>query len=185
MGNLITANTINGGAVYGVAQYEYTVDGAQGKDYIAALTAAAFKQSVAIEAAASSYVEVVRQRQRKVDDLGSILAELNKAVANLPPKNGKPDDAVSIDNSAWVNNTASSYGITLVFNHNTNQMTRGNLWKGQNNIQYALDTTNNDLQQDMVALQSLLSKRDNAYSAAAKLVRKADRTAANSIHNFT
>lgn len=183
MGNLITANTINGGAVYGVAQCEYTVDGAQGKDYIAALTAAAFKESVAIEAAASSYVEVVRQRQRKADDLGTILAELNKAAANLPPKNGSPGDTAGVSNADWIKKRASFYGVTLSFSGNS--MTRGNLWKGQNNVQYALDTTNNDLKQDMVALQSLISKRDNAYSAAAKLVRKADRTAANSIHNFT
>lgn len=183
MGNLITANTINGGAVYGVAQCEYTVDGAQGKDYIAALTAAAFKESVAIEAAASSYVEVVRQRERKVDDLGTVLAQLNKAVGRLPVKESKPDNTASVDDADWVKRTASFYGVTLSFSGS--QMTRGNLWKGQNNVQYALDTANNDLKQDMVALQSLISKRDNAYSAAAKLVRKADRTAANSIHNFT
>ena len=56
---LIQPNTIEGGAVYGVPQMSYTVDGVAGKDYSAALAKAAFKQSTAIEAAASASSEIV------------------------------------------------------------------------------------------------------------------------------
>ena len=63
-------------------------------------------------------------------------------------------------------------------------MTRANLMKGQNEIQYAMDVENNNLQQDMVSLQGLISKRDNAFSAASRIVRKADDAASSTIGNI-
>ncbi len=181
---LIQTSVIEGGAVYGVPQMSYTVDGATGKDYSAALTAAAFKQATAIEASASSYVSVVKERARKVDELGQVMAYLAEAYANLKVKDAAPGDMSTVNNGAWVNSTASKYGITLVFFPNTAMMTRANLMKGQNEIQHAIDTEDNNLQQDMVALQGLLSKRDNAFSSASRIVKKADDAASSVIHNI-
>ena len=181
---LIEPTVIPGVSVYGVPQASYTVDGAAGKDYSAALTAAAFKQSTAIEAAASASSEIVKTRARKVEELGQVMAELSKAYAKLRVKNAEPGDSATVDNGAWVNGTALKYGITLYFNENTADMTRANLMKGQNEIQYAMDVENNNLQQDMVSLQGLISKRDNAFSAAARIVRKANDAASSTIGNI-
>ncbi len=57
--------------------------------------------------------------------------------------------------------------------------------KAQNDIQYAMDTEDNNLKQDMVSLQSFISKRDNAFSAASKIVRKSDGSAGGIIRNIT
>ena len=181
---LIQPNTIEGGAVYGVPQVSYTVDGDAGKDYSAALAKAAFKQSTAIEAAASASSEIVTARARKIEELGQVMAELAKTYAKLRVKNAESGDSATVDNGAWVNGTALKYGITLVFKANTADMTRANLMKGQNEIQYAMDVENNNLQQDMVSLQGLISKRDNAFSAASRIVRKADDAASSVIHNI-
>ena len=181
---LIQPNTIEGGAVYGVPQVSYTVDGDAGKDYSAALAKAAFKQSTAIEAAASASSEIVKARARKIEELGQVMAELAKTYAKLRVKNAESGDSATVDNGAWVNGTALKYGITLVFKANTADMTRANLMKGQNEIQYAMDVENNNLQQDMVSLQGLISKRDNAFSAASRIVRKADDAASSVIHNI-
>ena len=40
------------------------------------------------------------------------------------------------------------------------------------------------MQQDVVALQGLISKRDNAYSTASRLVKKADGSASSVINNI-
>ena len=181
---LIETNVISGAAVYGVQQVSYTVAGEAGKDFSAALAAAAFKQTTAIEVAASSYADVVRERERKLDELGGVLAYLNKAYATLRVKDAESSDTATVENGAWVNATASKYGITLVFMPNTAIMTRANIMKGQNEIQYAIDTEDNNLQQDLVGLQSLLSKRDNAYSTASRVVRKADDAAGTTIGNI-
>ena len=181
---LIEPTVIPGVSVYGVPQASYTVDGVAGKDYSAALAKAAFKQSTAIEAAASASSAVVKARARKVEELGQVMAELSKAYAKLRVKNAEPGDSATVDNGAWVNGTALKYGITLVFKANTADMTRANLMKGQNEIQYAMDVENNNLQQDMVALQGRISKRDNSFSTAASIVRKADNSASSIIGNI-
>lgn len=184
MANMITVSVIPGASVYGVDQVEYTVSGSSGRDFSAALTAAAFKQSVAIESAASAYSVAIRPRLQKLDELGQVLACLNTAYAKLPVKDQSQSDSASVDNSAWVNATALKYGITLVFKENSNAMLRGNVMKGQNDVQYVIDVENNNMQQAMVGLQSMISKRDNAYSSAAKLVRKADEAASKVIGNM-
>ncbi len=181
---LIQTSVIEGGAVYGVPQVAYTVAGEGGKDYSAALAAATLKESTAIEAATASYADVVRVRERKLSDLGEIMAYLNKAYASLKVKDQAPGDTASVDNGHWVNTTAKKYGITLVFQENSSNMTRANLMTGQNEIQYAIDTEDNNLQQDMVSLQSLISKRDNAFSTASKIVEKADHGASSTIQNI-
>ena len=63
-------------------------------------------------------------------------------------------------------------------------MTRADIMKGQNEIQYAMDTEDNNLQQDTVTLQSLLSKRDSAFSTASRIVKKADNAASATIGNI-
>ena len=184
MANMIEPNRIPGASVYGVEQYSYTVDGVAGKDYAAALSAASFKEAVAIEQALSAYSEVVRQRMRKLDDLGTVMAALNYAVANLKVKDQESDDQAWVPNSAWVNETARKYGITLVFVENTANMTRRSLYNGQNAVQYAIDKEDNELKQDTVSLNSYVSKRDNSFSTASKLVRKALDASGSTIGNI-
>ena len=181
---LIETNVIPGASVYGVPQVSYTVAGATDKDYSAALTVAAFKQATSIEASSSSYSAIVKARARKIEELGEVMAYLSRAYAQLRVNNAEPGDTVTIDNGSWVNGTALKYGITLVFMPYTAIMTRANIMTGQNEIQYAIDKEDNNLQQDMVALQGLLSKRDSAFSTASRIVQKADNAASAVIQNI-
>ena len=184
MANMIDRNPISGASVYGVEQYSYTVEGVAGKDYAAALTAASFKEAVAIEQALSAYSEVVRQRMRKIEELGDVMSYLNAAAARLTVKDKTSDDQANVENGAWVNATALKYGITLVFVQNTSNMTRRSIYNGQNAVQYAIDREDNDLKQDTVSLNSYVSKRDNSFSTASKLVKKALDAASSTIGNI-
>ena len=182
MDQLIKPEIIADNSVYGVRQMQYTVDGVSGKDFIDALATAALRQSVSIESAASGYVAVVKARQKKVDDLGQVLAYLSKAVGSLKTKGGKSGDKVTVDNANWVKSMANAYGISLSWDGN--KMTRGDIQKAQTTVEYELDKEDNNLQQDIVSLQSFMTKRDNAYSTVAKIVRKADNAAASTIRNI-
>ena len=64
------------------------------------------------------------------------------------------------------------------------QMRRDDIYRAQNQVQYEMDREDNDLKQDMVSLNSLMSKRDNAFSAAARLIKKANDAASNTIGNI-
>ena len=182
MGNLIVPEQIPGFTVYGVQQMQYTVDGAAGKDYTTAVTCAAFKEVSAIETACMGYSEVVKARQHKVDELGEVLAYFAKANAQLPV-NPKTGDKVTIDNSTWIKRVCNDYGIPLSWTDG-NKMTWGNLQKAQTDVQYQMEREDNNLQQDMVTMRSYISKRDNAYSTAAKVVKKTLNAGSSTIGNI-
>ena len=196
MANLIEANVIPGASVYGVAQMSYTVDGKAGNDYAAALTAAAFRQATAIEVAASSYVVVVRQRQTKVSELSDVLATIAYAMGTLKTKEKESSDPSA---TSWQMDRAferasticGRYGLSLNVQTTTDDdgwkrlyMTRGDLMTSQNEIQYAIDVEDNNLQQDMVSMQSFMTKRDSAFSAAARIVSKSLNASASAIDNI-
>ena len=187
MANLIDTVEIAGAAVYGVRQVTYTVDGAAGKDYGAALAAATFKESTAIEDTMNSYAVVVRQRMRKLEVLGEVMAEINAAISTLPTKDPESDDTTEKGFGPEIRRKAEEYGIELFLPSSINAgvyPTRAGIYRKQNEVQYEMDREDNDLKQDMVALNSLMSKRDNAFSAAARLIKKANDAASNTIGNI-
>ena len=182
MGDLITADVIKDNTVYGVQQVQYTVGGDSGLDYTSAVAIAAFKEATAIETACMGYSEVVKARQHKVDELGEVLAYFAKANAQLPV-NPKTGDKVTIDNSTWIKRVCNDYGIPLSWTDG-NKMTWGNLQKAQTDVQYQMEREDNNLQQDMVTMRSYISKRDNAYSTAAKVVKKTLNAGSSTIGNI-
>ena len=193
MANMIEQNPIAGASVYGVEQYSYTVNGVAGKDYAAALSAASFKEAVAIEQALSAYSEVVRQRMRKLDDLGTVMAILNEAYATLKTKEQESGDTTAnMVSLATARDKAALYGVTINITDiaipelgiRMCYTTRRNLMNAQNAVQYAIDKEDNELKQDTVSLNSYVSKRDNSFSTASKLVRKALDAASSTIGNI-
>ena len=191
MANMIEQNPIAGASVYGVEQYSYTVNGVAGKDYAAALSAASFKEAVAIEKALSAYSEVVRQRMRKLDDLGTAMAILNEAYATLKTKEQESGDTTAnMVSLATARDKAALYGVTINMTDATIAgirfcyTTRRDLMNAQNAVQYAIGKEDNELKQDTVSLNSYVSKRDNSFSTASKLVRKALDASGSTIGNI-
>ena len=183
MSSTIQPSAITGGSVYGVTQMEYTIGGKSGKNFIDAVVLASFMQSAAIEESTSAYAKVVAARQKKIDELSEALAYIAKANGSLDSKGGKSTDTVTVDNASYVKQIAAKYEVHLIW-ESGNKMTRGNIQKAQTNFTYAIDREDNDIQQDIVTLQSYITKRDNAYSNAAKLVKKANHAATSTIKNF-
>ena len=182
MSALIVKEPLADNAVYGVRQVQYTVDGRSGKDFADAVAIAAFKQATAIETATSAYTSVVKARQRKIDELAEALSNIARAMGEVHKKT-QSGDKITIPNADSVKTIAARYGVELSWTDG-NKMTLGNLQKAQTNVQYAIDREDNDIQQDIVTLQSYMSKRDNAYSNAAKIVKKTNQAATSTIGNI-
>ena len=181
MSLLISTEPITDNSVYGVRQMQYTVDGKSNKDFIDAVAIAAFRQATAIEDATSAYTAVVRARQMKIDELAEALSYIAKAVGSLD-HDAKSTTKTKVDNASRVREIANRYGVSLTWSGD--KMELGNLQKAQTNLQYAIDREDNDIQQDIVTLQSYMTKRDNAYSNAAKVVSKANHAASSTIGNI-
>ena len=182
MDKLIVAEPITDNSVYGVQQVQYTVDRVSGRNFADAVAIAAFKQATAIESTTSAYAKVVRARQQKIDELGEALSYIAKAMGWINKKT-KSSDEFTIDNASYVKTIAAKYDVSLTWD-GSNTMKLGNLQKAQTNLQYAIDREYNDIQQDIVTLQSYMTKRDNAYSNAAKVVSKANHAASSTIGNI-
>ena len=101
--------------------------------------------------------------------------------ANLPTKS-QSTDTVEIKRFTFVKSVADYYGISIQGLSST--MVRGDVQKALTEVQYQIDKEDNLLQQDMVSMQSFVSKRDNAFSTASKIIRKTNNAASSTIANI-
>ena len=176
--SLIESKAIEGLSIYGVQQKDYTVKGTAHCDYVKAASIAMFQEANAIEAETAAYGAVLEARQKKLDELAEALATITQATASLKTKNPKSSDKCDADPAL---KTAaeildryrrdSNADLKLSVD-SKNQATRGDLQTAQSALQYEIDYETNEMQQDMVTMQSLVSKRDNAFSTASSLVQK-------------
>ena len=190
MADFIQANDITGLKVYGQQQVDYTVNGEAGCDFGAAVARASMQRAVSVESATSALANVVRARERKLTEIGEALAYVAAAAANFTSKS-KTDDSTSSPGLATAKDILDRYGIDtsniVVVDLSTlgagriGAIQNQYVGKLQTDTQYALDKEDNYLQQDMVSLQSYFSKRDQALSMAASLVKKVNNTMSSGI----
>lgn len=190
MADFIQANDITGLKVYGQQQVDYTVNGEAGCDFGAAVARASMQRAVSVESATSALADVVRARERKLTEIGEALAYVAAAAANFTSKS-KTDDSTSSPGLATAKDILDRYGIDtsniVVVDLSTlgagriGAIQNQYVGKLQTNVQYELDKEDNYLQQDMVSLQSYFSKRDQALSMAASLVKKVNNTMSSGI----
>ena len=169
-------------SILGTPQVDYTVDGKTGYTYAEVVALAGLQRATAVEAAVPAYTAEVRARQRKAEDLGTALADISATYANFDDGHRNTDDEVDISGGAEAYNLLAKYNVGLnYFNPSATRIRYDQIQKLQTEIQYALDVTNNDLQQDTASLQGFVSKRDNAYQMANKLMQRAIKTRATGI----
>lgn len=184
MTQVIETNPIPGFLVYGMPQVEYTVDGVGGRGYALAASIALLATARAIEEEAVSFSAVLKARQKKLEELGMVLSILTRAADTLPTKDRESTDKT--EGSEAIRRAKiimERYGMSLNVDSD-NRMTRATVERARNDVEYSMDLENNDLQQDMVSMQSFMNKRNNAFSTATKLIQKAYGTSDSMIQNM-
>ena len=172
---MIEMHKIDGADVYGVEQYSYTVDGVENRDYTAALAAAAFKQAAAVEADLNALNIMVRARQTKLSDLNAALTTVVTALATVKTDGdqGASEKSSEINALRDARDTARLYGITIhLVGDNDNQITYGDGQTALAELKHSADLESNSMQQDVVTLQNLISKRDSTYQTLISLVKR-------------
>ena len=175
-----------GAAVYGTRLRDYAIDGEMGKTFSEVIAFASLRQSHSIEMATTAISSVVRVRQQKVNDLAEVLSVISAAIPSMPTK-GESDDRwskISKDDIANANTLLDRYGLAKLSTNGDGQINYATAYQAQNDVQLLLDTESNDLQQNITSLQSLVSKRDNAFSTANKVIQKGNATARATINAF-
>lgn len=172
-------------SVLGQPQVSYTVDGKAGCDYATAVVMATLKRAAAVESGLSAYADIVKLRNKKLEDLSLALAEVTKALESRDREKPSIDQGLRIDSGAV--ELLKKYGIStsgIVSFANTHMATVGELQKLQQNVKFAVDTENNNCQQDLATLQGYMDKRDNAFGLASSLSRKLQDTVSSTIRNI-
>ena len=184
MSDLIETNAISGFKVYGQQMVEYTVSGISGMDFGFAISVASLEEASAIEVETNAYSAVLRTRQKKISDLSDALAILTQALSTMKTSGTQQstDKSDAMNSLYTASSTLSKYGVYNLTLVDGNKVERGTAQKAQAQTEYEIDMEDNDMQQDMVTVQGLISKRDDAYSTAAKVLKKVNSTG-NSIIN--
>ncbi|MBQ7176845.1 MAG: hypothetical protein IJS08_05450 [Victivallales bacterium] len=196
MAQLIETTPIDGLKVYGQQMVDYTVQGEAHKAYDLAMARAAFAQTTAIELETEAYGEVLKMRQKKLEELGDCVAQLSRIITAMDADESDdiwPEDAPQCDLSLRsLRDTLAKYGVTLNITDELVEMVTlhiqlcyveyGDAETAKANAEYAMDNEDNDLQQDMVTLQGLISKRDEAFNNASKIMKKYNNTARSIIN---
>ncbi|MBQ6470777.1 MAG: hypothetical protein IJJ33_02225 [Victivallales bacterium] len=206
MSTLIETNKIDGFSIYGVQMVDYTLDGVAGKDFGTATALACFASSAAIEAETTAYADILRARQQKLKELADANEAIRNFIDKLPTKDPESDDEISwfTDSSehgdyiSWastIKTVTSRYGLScpvktkempLPFGRvlYIDSVRRDDLENARAKVEYAMDVEDNDLQQDMIAMQGLIGKRDNSFTTAAKIIKKVGGTGDSMLRNI-
>lgn len=186
MSNLIVQNDVPGFKVYGQQQVDYTVDGVAHQDYATAVAQAALRRAVGVEDATVALSAAIRARQAKITDLSNALAVMNRIAAGF-----KKDDKTTTWSSwsaelAAIAATLQRYGVEnkISLNGSQGRIQKSDLSIQQQLVENAVDNEDNDIQQEMIALQSGVNKRDEGYNTAYTLVRRALRAEQTTIANI-
>ena len=174
MSEFIVAKDL-GLSVYGQSQVDYSVDGFDNLAYGEAMGRTGLRRATAMENAMKTVEEAIKIRQQKLQELGEALAAVTEAVTS---KQGKGVlEKTSLASSAV--RILKRYGISAKTTD-----TVGNYQKLQSQIQLTMDKESTSLKEDANGLQTYLSRRDNAFELASKMIKKANETAAKGIQNI-
>ena len=180
----IQTTTYPEACAYGLPAVEYTVNGADHCGLAEAVAFGSLSNSHAIEAVTVAVSEVVKARQRKCSDIGDALATVGEALASIETTSDvDAESGIETEKLKKAKELLGKYGIDLPMT-DKGQITYQTAYRKQNEVQLALDRENNDLQQNMITLQGLVNKRDNAFNVSSKVVQKVNKTALGTIRSI-
>jgi hypothetical protein len=163
-------------------------------------------RAVAVEGEVEPLTVRIQQRNKRLEELSEVLAELTKIQAEFDS-----DDTGSRDMHSWMSNKTGqvleSLGYTPSYYAKESDRPKDNEeradfykvgWNGDNSysankktiegmlsrVKSEIDGLNNEAQTDMTRLQSLVDRRDESYSTATNLMTSISEPRSNVIRNM-
>ena len=163
-------------------------------------------RAVAVEGEVEPLTVRIQQRNKRLEELSEVLAELTKIQTEFDS-----DDSGNRDSHSWISNTTGSvleslgYSATYYANDEDrpgDNEKRADFYKAgwRTDSQYSMnkktlegmlsrvkseiDGLNNEAQTDMTRLQSLVDRRDESYSTVTNLMTSISDTRSNVIRNM-
>jgi len=137
-------------------------------------------RATSVEGEVAPLATRIQNRNKTLEDLGNVLADLTKLQSQFPSDAKGSDRKGSLQQSSFVilQQVFGTLDFSLL------NMTKYEVEEWLQKVKSKIDALNNEGQKDMTRLQSLVDRRDEAYSAASDLMSKVSDTRANLIRNM-
>lgn len=154
--------------VLGISAYDYKRNGEQ-IDLQDLLTEVTVSRASAVEAEITPLSDIMRFRNKKLDQYGELLAKLNKIQTSFDEKDGSnPEKRSSISLTADEMRLLSEISHVSIA---SDCPTKPEAEQYVQLVKSAIDGLNNRTQNDMTRMQSLVDKRDQSYTKAAEFMK--------------
>ena len=164
-------------ANWGVSFSDYSIDGVP-VDFQDMMVAVSEKRATTVENEVPPLTTRIKDRNTALDKLGEALSDFTKIQANFA--SDAQGSATAGNVSSDTVKTVSKYLRKTV----SNPPTKANVEYYIQLIKSKMDGLNNESQTDMTRLQSLVDRRDEAYSTATDLMTSISDTRSNLIRNL-
>ena len=164
---------------WGVQFGDFFLDGKH-LDFQDVLIAIAERRATSVEKEVTPLSTKIQARNKVLEDLGNVLADLTKLQAQFS------SDAKGSDRSGTLQQTSKDILIAVfgTLDWSDLKMTKYEVEEWLQKVKSKIDALNNEAQKDMTRLESLVNRRDEAYSTASDLMSKVGDTRSNLIRNL-
>ena len=147
--------------------YDYTFEGAA-VDYESLAVLISKQRAAAVEKEIPPMSTKMRRRNAELSELGEVLAECNKAQANVDG-GSEGSSTTSFSSTMWAR--LVKY-FPDQFSGSANIIRKDTLQKATQLVKSRIDSLNNAATTDMARLQGLVDKRDDAFDTATNIMSK-------------
>ncbi len=164
---------------WGVQFGDFFLDGKH-LDFQDVLIAIAERRATSVEKEVTPLSTKIQARNKVLEDLGNVLADLTKLQAQFS------SDAKGSDRSGTLQQTSKDILIAVfgTLDWSDLKMTKYEVEEWLQKVKSKIDALNNEAQKDMTRLESLVNRRDEAFSTASDLMSKVGDTRSNLIRNL-
>ena len=138
------------------------------------------RRATAVEGEVAPLATRIQNRNKTLEDLGNVLADLTKLQSQFPSDAKGSDRKGSLQQSSFLilQQVFGSLDFSLL------NMTKYEVEEWLQKVKSKIDALNNEGQKDMTRLQSLVDRRDEAFSTASTLMSSVSDTRSNLIRNL-
>ena len=175
----ISTNNIALSQTWGASFGDYMLNG-KGVDFQDIMIAIAENRATSVEGEVTPLSTRITNRNKTLEDLGNVLADLTKLQSQFD------SDADGDDREGYLQQTSKDILIEVFgsLDWSDLHMTKYEVEEWLQKVKSKIDALNNEAQKDMTRLQSLVDRRDEAFTTASNLMSEISDTRGNTIGNM-
>lgn len=164
---------------WGVQFGDFYLDGKH-TDFQDLMIAISQNRATAVEGEVKPLSTKITNRNKTLEDLGNVLADLTKLQAQFDNDSKGDTRKGSLQRSSQI----ILENVFGTLNFSRLDMTKAEVEEWLQKVKSKIDALNNEAQKDMTRLESLVNRRDEAFSTASDLMSKIGDTRSNAIRNM-